>query len=381
MTERREWNRDDKRNNNNTDENNNENDRYHNNNNDRWNRKEEDGKEERREGRRQQWNENRNGMRNGNNQRGRERRGRDENRINRDQWNQQVNDSDSMKQRREMRFKSEENKTINNSQQEGGERNDIEFIGTCTIMEKEYMRLTSKPISSLVRPQKLIEEWLPLLTQRFEEKEVNYNYFSDQMKSIRQDLTVQNIKNSFLCRVYFDHMKAASTNNDMQEFLVCLACLENLGVDQILSLSQQAKVLSCRLLTCYLQEDRETLNELVNQSKRSQMNHKHLKYSLNLILSLNSFQNYHQFFRMANDTKNSLLLFLSSSISAKVLRRNSLEIICKAYRPSVPLSFVSEELGFDGSDHLKSCLQQWDALMDDSQEHLLCKESQIRMKT
>eukprot|EP01117_Protostelium_nocturnum_P011828 TRINITY_DN4310_c0_g2_i2.p2 TRINITY_DN4310_c0_g2~~TRINITY_DN4310_c0_g2_i2.p2 ORF type:complete len:239 (-),score=99.37 TRINITY_DN4310_c0_g2_i2:519-1235(-) len=225
MTERREWNRDDKRNNNNTDENNNENDRYHNNNNDRWNRKEEDGKEERREGRRQQWNENRNGMRNGNNQRGRERRGRDENRINRDQWNQQVNDSDSMKQRREMRFKSEENKTINNSQQEGGERNDIEFIGTCTIMEKEYMRLTSKPISSLVRPQKLIEEWLPLLTQRFEEKEVNYNYFSDQMKSIRQDLTVQNIKNSFLCRVYFDHMKAASTN---VSFIIISTLIKNL---------------------------------------------------------------------------------------------------------------------------------------------------------
>ena len=72
-------------------------------------------------------------------------------------------------------------------------------IGTCQTVLKSYYRLTSAPKPENVRPQPILEQALEILKKKWREVS-DYNYVCDQLKPIRQDLTVQRIKNSFLSK-------------------------------------------------------------------------------------------------------------------------------------------------------------------------------------
>jgi hypothetical protein len=88
------------------------------------------------------------------------------------------------------------------------EWNDQAIIGTCAELEKPYLRLTTRPDPSTVRPEKILKKTLDLLKQKWK-KEKNYTYACDQFKSVRQDLTVQRIKNEFTVEVYETHSRIA----------------------------------------------------------------------------------------------------------------------------------------------------------------------------
>lgn len=70
-------------------------------------------------------------------------------------------------------------------------------------LEKKYFRLTAAPKPADVRPEKILHLTLDLLKKRWR-KDGNYNYICDQFKSLRQDLTVQRIRNESL----FQSMKS-----------------------------------------------------------------------------------------------------------------------------------------------------------------------------
>ena len=61
---------------------------------------------------------------------------------------------------------------------------------------------------SKVRPLRILVQSLDFLIQKWK-KEGNYTYICDQLKSLRQDLTVQRIKNEFSVKVYETHARIA----------------------------------------------------------------------------------------------------------------------------------------------------------------------------
>lgn len=86
------------------------------------------------------------------------------------------------------------------------------IIGTCTDLEKPYLRLTSAPDPGTVRPAAVLTRTLAHLLRKYKAKKVGYTWICDQMKSLRQDLTVQRVKSEFTVKVYETHARIALEN-------------------------------------------------------------------------------------------------------------------------------------------------------------------------
>ncbi|OBZ73492.1 Cytochrome c1, heme protein, mitochondrial [Grifola frondosa] len=101
------------------------------------------------------------------------------------------------------------------------------IVGTSQEIFKDYLRLTSEPKPEQIRPYPVLQQTLDQLKKRWREK-VSYSWICSQFKSLRQDLTVQRIKNEFTVTVYEIHARMALEVGDMVEYNQCQAMLRNL---------------------------------------------------------------------------------------------------------------------------------------------------------
>ncbi len=106
--------------------------------------------------------------------------------------------------------------------------NKSKFRGTNQQIEKSYFRLTTDPNPLLVRPVAVLKKSLDNVKKKYIENN-DYKYASDQLKSIRQDLTVQNIQSRFTAHVYETHCRLSLESGDLQEFQRCMSRLQELA--------------------------------------------------------------------------------------------------------------------------------------------------------
>ncbi len=74
-------------------------------------------------------------------------------------------------------------------------------MGKNQSIEKPYLRITGRPNPDTVRPEPILKKALKHFLDKYQ-KDKNYEYLISQLRSIRQDLTVQHIKNGFTIQVY-----------------------------------------------------------------------------------------------------------------------------------------------------------------------------------
>ena len=124
--------------------------------------------------------------------------------------------------------------------------------GTSLALEKSYLRLTSAPKPSTIRPLKILKESLRMVKEKYIQDE-DYSYVCDQLKSIRQDLTVQNIYNNFTVHVYETHGRIALESGDLSEYNQCSSRLQEM---KLRGLKTSQDEFDCyRILYCMIQNN------------------------------------------------------------------------------------------------------------------------------
>lgn len=179
-----------------------------------------------------------------------------------EQYNPNLDNSNSSNKKRKKTVNANAGKIAalmaqNNSSSEGGAEFDLDglrIVGTCAVLEKNYLRLTSAPHPSVVRPEPVLVKTMNMLKKKWGAQQVVYPWICSQFKSVRQDLTVQHILNSkfrrieenisllcsshslllllprtdFTVHVYETHARVALESKDMNEYNQCQTQLKQL---------------------------------------------------------------------------------------------------------------------------------------------------------
>ncbi|KAK5987988.1 THP3-like protein [Cladobotryum mycophilum] len=240
------------------------------------------------------------------------------------------------------------------------------IVGTCEVLEKKYLRLTAPPVPSNVRPERVLRQTLDLLKKKWR-KESNYSYICDQFKSMRQDLTVQRIKNEFTVSVYEIHARIALEKGDIGEYNQCQTQLRSLYAMGLKGNPIEFK--AYRILYFIHTANRTGLNDTLADLTTAEKEERPIKHALDVRSAL-ALGNYHKFFQLYLDTPNMGAYLMDMFVARE--RLAALCNICKAYKPDVKLRFITEELGFESDADAAQFIidHQGQHLLEDRTEYI-----------
>ncbi|KAJ3818422.1 SAC3/GANP/Nin1/mts3/eIF-3 p25 family-domain-containing protein [Lentinula raphanica] len=252
------------------------------------------------------------------------------------------------------------------------------IVGTSKEIFKDYLRLTDTPKPETIRPYPVLQETLVQLKKRWREK-CSYAWICNQLKSLRQDLIVQRIKNEFTVQVYEIHARMALESSDMVEYNSCQAMLKTLyelGIP-----GKVEEFTGYRILMLLHGRNRSELNLYVGQLTPKQKADPAVRHALDVQRSL-SMGNYHALFLLYLNAPNMGAYIMDHFIPRE--RVKALMIITKAYR-TISLSFLQNELAFDDLDSTLKYLEEHKAARftnsgsSNSEKIIDCKSAAINL--
>ncbi|WVQ84279.1 hypothetical protein IAT38_006431 [Cryptococcus sp. DSM 104549] len=222
--------------------------------------------------------------------------------------------------------------------------------GTCTKLEKRYLRLTSEPSPADIRPLHVLQQTLELLKSKWKQDH-NYTYALDQFKSMRQDLTVQRIKNNFTVSVYEIHARIALEAKDLGEYNQCQTMLRHLyelGLE-----GHPLEFLSYRIMYLFYSRNRSDMAALLAQLTDAEKNDEGVKHALDVHASLAT-SNYARFFTLFTNAPNMSGYIMDHFVERE--RMSALAIMSRAYL-TLPLHYITSVLALGSNDEADQFLE------------------------
>ncbi|KAF8080317.1 hypothetical protein N665_0957s0017 [Sinapis alba] len=213
--------------------------------------------------------------------------------------------------------------------------------GTCQEIEKRYLRLTSAPDPSTVRPEDVLEKALLMV----QDSPKNYLYKCDQLKSIRQDLTVQRIHNHLTAKVYETHARFALEAGDLTEYNQCLSQLKILYAEGIEGCTLEFAAYSLLYITLHSNNNRELLSSMSRLSKEAKKDEA-VRHALSVRAAVTS-GNYVMFFRLYKTAPNMNSCLMD--LYVEKMRYKAVTFVSRSCRPTIPVSYLAQVLGFAGT--------------------------------
>eukprot|EP01114_Cavostelium_apophysatum_P014610 TRINITY_DN3828_c0_g1_i1.p1 TRINITY_DN3828_c0_g1~~TRINITY_DN3828_c0_g1_i1.p1 ORF type:complete len:329 (+),score=78.97 TRINITY_DN3828_c0_g1_i1:42-1028(+) len=263
-------------------------------------------------------------------------------------------------------------------QNEHEEDDTIPLVGTCQTMEKKYWRLVSKPDPSTVRPEEILKKWFEVLKNRWESHR-DYEYVCDQLRAVRQDLTLQYIRNEFAVEVYESNSKIALENNDMHEFFVCLCQLNVLYEEGIAGCRDEFT--AYRLLYAALTRNffavSDVLNKLISQERFEILDslddpESILVHSMEVLRAL-QVDDYRKFFKLYKRAPKHSKYLMRTKVDE--IRCDALRAFAKAYRPTLQTEYIEVTLGFGSQQECLHFLVKNKAVLNENSSEMKCTET------
>ncbi|KAH0471755.1 MAG: hypothetical protein KVP17_001263 [Porospora cf. gigantea B] len=94
------------------------------------------------------------------------------------------------------------------------------IVGTSSALEKAYLRLTDVPDPATVRPPHVLKKSFAHVVDVYARRH-DWRWAEEQFRSLRQDMTVQGVRDGFAVAVYESNASIALENRDLGQFNQC----------------------------------------------------------------------------------------------------------------------------------------------------------------